>query len=190
MTLLIVGLLIWAFVHFLKRLFPSGRAALDAAMGQGPAKGVIALFLVISIVFMVIGYRGAEDRYVYSPIAGIGYLNNLLMFIAVLLFGIGSSKGKMRTWFRHPMLMGVITWAGAHLLVNGDLASVVLFGGMALWALMQMVLINRAVPDWTRPEPGPVARDIRFLVITSVLFAIIASIHIGLGYNPFLGTYG
>ncbi len=190
MTTLIVGLLIWTLVHYFKRLMPSGRAALDASMGQGPAKGVIALLLVISIVLMVIGYRGSEDLYVYSPIAGMGHLNNLLMFIAILLFGMGSSKGKMRAWFRHPMLMGVITWAIAHLLVNGDLASVVLFGGLAVWAVIQMVLVNRAVPDWTRLEPGPVARDIRLIVIAAVLYAIISSIHIWLGYNPFLGTYG
>ena len=190
MTTLIVALLIWTLVHYFKRLSPSGRATLDASMGQGPAKSVIALLLLISIVLMVIGYRGADDLYVYAPIAGMGHLNNLLMFFAVLLFGMGSSKGKMRAWFRHPMLMGVITWAIAHLLVNGDLASVVLFGGLAVWAVLQMVLVNRAVPDWTRPEAGPGARDIRLLVIAAVLYAIIAFIHIWLGYNPFLGTYG
>ena len=190
MTTLIVGLLIWTLIHYFKRLMPSGRAALDASMGQGPAKGVIALLLVISILLMVIGYRSADDLYVYFPIAGMGHLNNVLMFVAVMLFGMGSSKGKMRSWFRHPMLMAVIVWAVAHLLVNCDLASVVLFGGLAVWALIQMALINRAVPNWARPEPGPVARDIRLVVIAAVLFAIITGIHTALGYNPFLGTYG
>ena len=112
------------------------------------------------------------------------------MYIAILLFGMGSSKGKMRAWFRHPMLMGVITWSVAHLLVNGDLASVILFGGLAIWAIIQILLINRAVVDWARPEAGPVARDIRLLVIALVLYAVIAAIHTWLGYNTFLGTYG
>jgi uncharacterized membrane protein len=190
MTLLILGLLVWAFVHFLKRLSPAARAGLDNTMGQGPAKGAIALVLVIAIVMMVIGYRSADNLYVYTPIAGIGHLNNLLMLFAVLLLGMGSSKGKMRSWFRHPMLMGVITWAGAHLLVNGDLASVILFGGMSLWALIEMVLINRAVPDLARPEPGPMVRDLVLIGIAAVLFVRIAAIHNWLGYDPFLGTYG
>ncbi len=189
MTLLILGVLIWTLVHYLKRLSPAARAGMDAKMGQGPAKGVIALLLVGSIILMVLGYRTADDLHVYTPIAGIGHLNNLLMFLAVMLFGMGSSKGKMRAWFRHPMLMGMITWATAHLLVNGDVASVILFGGLGLWAVLQMVLINRAVPDWTKPEPGPIARDIRLIVISAVLFALIASVHIWLGPNPFLGTY-
>ncbi len=189
MTLLLIGLGVWTLVHFWKRLSPNTRAALDATMGQGPAKSVIALLLVASIVMMVLGYRAAENLHVYTPVAGIGHLNNLLMLFAVMLLGMGSSKGKMRTWFRHPMLMGVIVWAGAHLLVNGDLASVVLFGGMALWALVQMALINRAVPVWDRPAAGPISGDIRLIIIGLVLFTIIAAIHIWLGRNPFLGTY-
>lgn len=189
MTTLIIGLAVWTFVHYLKRLAPAVRASMDTKMGVGPAKGTIALLLVLSIVLMVIGYRNADDLYVYSPIAGMGHLNNLLMLFAVMLLGMGHSKGKMRSWFRHPMLMSVIVWAGAHLLVNGDLASVILFGGMAVWALIQMALINRAEPNWTRLEPGPIARDIRLIVIAAVLFAIIAAIHIWVGANPFLGTY-
>ncbi|MEJ6708109.1 MAG: NnrU family protein [Amylibacter sp.] len=189
MTLLSIGLAVWIVVHYLKRVLPSARAGLDTALGKGCAKGVIALILVLSIVMMVVGYRGAESLHVYTPIAGIWHLNNLLMFVAIMLFGMGSSKGKMRSWFRHPMLMGVIVWAGAHLLVNGDLASVVLFGGMAVWAVIQMALINRAVPDWTPLKAGPIKRDIRLVIIVVVLFIIIASIHIWLGRNPFLGTY-
>ncbi len=189
MTLLILGLAIWILVHFLKRIAPSLRASLDGALGQGPAKGVIALLLVLSIVLMVIGYRSAPTNSVYAPIAGIGHFNNLLMIVAVMLLGAGSSKGAIRSWFRHPMLLGVLVWAIAHLLVNGDTASLVLFGGMAVWSIAEILLINRAVPDWTRPEPGPIKGDIRLFVIALVLFAILATIHTLLGYNPLLGTY-
>jgi uncharacterized membrane protein len=189
MTLLIIGIVIWVALHFLKRVAPSLRAGMDRAMGAKPARGVIALLLVVSIVLMVIGYRAEPNDPVYTPLAGMGHLNNLLMLVSILLFGAGSSKGKARGLFRHPMLMGVIVWAGAHLLVNGDKASVVLFGSMAIWAVVQIVLINRAEPNWTRLKPGPIARDFRLLVIALVLFAIIAAIHIWLGHSPFLGTY-
>ena len=189
MTLLLLGIAIWTLVHFLKRIAPGVRAGMDSAMGQGPAKGVIALLLVGSIVLMVIGYKSYDAPQLYSPMAGMGHLDNLLMLIAVMLLGAGSSKGRIRSWLRHPMLTGVIVWAIAHLLVNGDGAAVLLFGGMAAWALIQMMLINMAEPNWTRPEPGPAKGDIRLFVIALVLFAIIAGIHTWLGYSPFLGTY-
>ena len=189
MTLLIVGIAIWVLVHLFKRLSPSGRAALDTALGQGPAKGVIALLLVVSVVLMVIGYRAEPYDPVYSPWPGMGHLNNLLMLLAVMLMGAGSSKGKLRAWLRHPMLTGVIVWSVAHLLVNGDLASVVLFGSMASWAVVEMLVINGSSGPYHRLEPGPIKGDIRLLVISLVLYAIIAGIHIWLGHNPFLGTY-
>ena len=57
------------------------------------------------------------------------------MLVAVALIGAGHSKGRARGWLRHPMLTGVVVWAVAHLLVNGDVASLVLFGWLGLWAV-------------------------------------------------------
>jgi len=190
MALLIVGVVLWSVVHFFKRVTPDLREQLDAKMGAGPAKGVISLLLVGSIVLMVIGYRGVDFVSVYAPLAGMGHFNNLLMIIAVVLSGAGNSKGKLRAVMRHPMLLSVVVWSAAHLLVNGDLASLVLFGGLAAWAIIQMLLINRAEGAWLRPQPGPIKGDIKLLVISMVVFAVIVGIHIWLGHNPFLGTYG
>lgn len=76
-----------------------------------------------------------------------------------------------------------------HLIVNGDLASVVLFGGVGLWALVEMAVINRT--SWARPANGRGPKgDAMNLVGTLVLYAVIAGVHIMLGHNPFLGTYG
>ena len=80
------------------------------------------------------------------------------MFLAVALMGAGQSKGHARSWLRHPMLTGVLVWAFAHLLVNGDVASLILFGWMAAWALASMALINAREPAWVRPAPGPCER--------------------------------
>ncbi len=190
MTLLYIGIALWCAAHLFKRVLPAARAALTDRLGEGPAKGVVAAVLLLSLVLMVVGYRGAEFSPVYTPKAGAGHLNNLLMLIAVIMLGAGKSKGRMRSWLRHPMLTGVIVWSGAHLLVNGDYASVVLFGAMAVWAVVEMTMINYAEGDWKRPEPGPVKGDIRLLVISLVVYAVIAGIHSALGYSPFLGTYG
>ncbi|MCP5074055.1 MAG: NnrU family protein [Rhodobacteraceae bacterium] len=190
MTLLTIGLVFWVLVHFFKRVAPGARGSLDDALGQGPAKGIIALLIIGSLVLMIVGYRAAPFDSVYTPIAGMGHLNNLLMIVAVVLMGAGSSTGRARSLLRHPMLTGAIIWAVAHLLVNGDQASVLLFGGIGLWAFAQIFLINRAKGPWDRPEPGPVSGDVRLLVISAVLYGVVAGVHFWLGYSPLLGTYG
>ncbi len=185
MNLLILGLMAWIVAHLFKRAAPNARAR----MGN-KARGPIALIILISILLMVLGYRRAEFLPIYTPLPGMGHLNNLLMLLALFSFGIGSAKGVLDDKIRHPMLMGVVIFAIAHLLVNGDLASLVLFGGLGLWAIIEMRLINLGDGTWERPAPGTLKGDIKNLVITLVLFAIITGIHIWLGHNPFLGTYG
>jgi len=188
MVILVSGLFLWTWAHWIKRLLPGFRAGMDARLGQAAARGVIAALMVLAIVMMVKGYSGAQWVPVYTPFNGARHLNNLLMIFAVISLGMGKSKGHMRTWFRHPMLTGVTLWAIAHLLVNGDLASIVLFGGLGLWAFVSRIVINRNEGVWKRPDAGPISGDIRLLVIAAVLFAVIAAIHIWLGYNPFTGA--
>lgn len=184
MILLILGVLLWSFAHLFKRLAPAARAR----MGD-PGKGAVALALVVSIVLMVIGYRGAEFLPIYTPLPGMGHLNNTLMLVSIFLFGVGGTKGTLYPKLRHPMLTGMILWSVAHLLVNGDVASLVLFGGLGLWAVVSILLINGAGP-WVRPTDGRGLKgDAMNLVGTLVIYGLIAGIHIWLGHNPFLGTY-
>ena len=184
MTLLILGLLLWIAAHVFNRVAPEARAKLGPK-GRCP----IALSILVSIALMVLGYRAAEYLPVYTPVPGIGHLNNLLMLVAVFSFGIGSAKGVLVDKIRHPMLTGMVIFAIAHLLVNGDLASIILFGGLGLWAVAEMLIINRTAGTWERPAPGTIKGDLKNAVITLVIYAIVTGIHVWLGHNPFLGTY-
>ena len=123
MTLLLVGIGLWWAGHFFKRVLPGVRQR----MGDR-GKGVAALLIVAGLVAMIMGYRSAPMEAAFIPPPWGRHANNLLMLVAVILLGMGSSKGKMRTWLRHPMLTGVLVWSVAHLLVNGDRPSLVLFG--------------------------------------------------------------
>ncbi len=188
-VLLLLGVFLWIDAHWVKRLVPALRAGMDERFGAGPARGMIAGAIFLSVALMVIGYRGSDTVPVYTPISGAGHLNNLLMIVAVICLGMGSSKGKMRTWLRHPMLTGAVIWACAHLLVNGDVASLILFGGIGFWAVASMILINKQEGPWVRPASGSIAGDVKLMIISAVVFTVIVTIHVLLGYNPFLGTY-
>ncbi len=182
MTILIAGVALFIAAHVLKRLAPG----LHHSLG----KGGVAAVLVVAVILMIWGYRAAPLDPVYTPLPGMGHLNNTLMLVSVFLFGVGGTKGTLYTRMRHPMLWGTFLWAVAHLLVNGDVASLVLFGGLGLWAVLEMLLINAAGP-WARPVAGRgIKGDAMNLVGTLVLYGLIAGVHIWLGHNPFLGTYG
>ena len=184
MIWVVLGLALWTSAHWFKRLAPAVRA------GMGDAgKGVVTLLLLVAVVAMVIGYRGAEFVPVYTPVPGMGHANNALMMLSLFLFGVGGTKGTLYPKMRHPMLWGTVVWSVAHLLVNGDQVSIVLFGGIGLWALISMALINRSAL-WVAPANGRgIKGDLMNIVGVLVLFGGIAMIHKWLGHPVFLGTY-
>lgn len=182
MIWLVLGLLLWSGAHFFKRYAPGPRARLGDA-----GKGLVAVLSLAGIVLMVIGYRAAEPVFLWYLGDWTVHLNNLLMLVSVALLGLGSSKSRLRGALRHPMLTGVIVWSVAHLLVNGDLPSLVLFGGLAVWAVAEMIVINRAEPAPAAFTGGSVMGDIRLAVISLVVYAVIAGIHVWIGPSPFGG---
>ncbi len=179
MIWLVFGVLLWAAAHLFKRLAPKVRRG----MGDS-GKGLVAAGSIVGIVLMVIGYRMADPLPLWALPGWAWHLNNLMMVAAVLLLGLGHSKSHLNGALRHPMLTAVIVWAVAHLLVNGDLPSLVLFGGLGLWAVVQMVMINRAQPHWIPPKRGTLKGDAIYIVASIVVFIVIVLIHSWLGPSP------
>ncbi len=181
MFLLVLGIALWVGAHLFKRVAPDARAAM------GPAgKGVMAVLLLGALALIVLGYRGAAFVPVWTPPAFLVHVNNLLMVVAVFVYGMSATTGRLRGKLRHPQLTAVKIWAVAHLLVNGDLASIVLFGAMLAWAVVEVIAINRS-EEWVRPEPGPAKKDAVLVAITVVMFLVITGIHAWLGVWPFAG---
>ncbi|WP_300550990.1 NnrU family protein [Roseovarius sp.] len=181
MFYLILGLALWVAAHLFKRMAPG----LRAQMGNG-GKAVVAVGVLAGLGLMILGYKQAEFVNLWYPPTWAVHLNNLLMLVAVFVYGMSATTGRLRGRMRHPQLTAVKIWAVAHLLVNGDLASVALFGGLLIWAVLEVIVINRS-QDWVRPEPGPAKKDVVLVIITLVMFAVIAGIHMWLGVRPFPG---
>jgi uncharacterized membrane protein len=179
---LLLGAGLWVGAHLFKRVRPDLRAPLG-----DKGKGIVALALVLSILLMIFGYQGVGFVHVWSPPSFLVHVNNLLILIGIYLMSPAAKKGKLLNGLRHPMLGGFKLWAFAHLLVNGDLASVILFGGLLAWAVAEVIVINKSEPDWTPGAPGTLAMDGMFFAASIVLLIVIGLIHGWLGYWPFGG---
>ena len=180
MITLILGLAIFAGVHFWKRLAPDSRARLGER-----GKLVVALGSLLGIVLMVIGYRAAQGTVYWGRSPAMVGINNLLVLVAFYLFAASGKKTRVTRVIRHPQLTAVSLWAVAHLLVNGDTPSFVLFGGLLAWALAEMALINRAEAPRGAYHAPPIKSEWIAVAATVVVFAVVAGIHAALGYNPF-----
>ncbi len=179
MFLILLGLILWSGVHFWKRIAPDHRARFG-----DKGKAIVAIGSVLAIVLMVIGYRAAEGTVFWGRSPAMTGINNLLMLIAFYLFAASGAKTRVTKWVRNPQLTAVKVWAIAHLLVNGDTPSFLLFGGLFAWALAEVIVLNRVAP----PGPYhavPIKKEITAVIATVVVFAITAAVHIWLGYNPF-----
>jgi uncharacterized membrane protein len=181
--ILVLGVLLWSGAHLFKRIAPDARAG----MGD-KGKGIVAVLSVVAIVLMVIGYRGWDDSAIlWNDNPAFKGINNLLMVVALYLYAASGMKTRIGTAMRHPQLTAVVIWSGAHILANGELRSVVLFGGLAVWALLSMVMINAAGP-WQRPvAKSSVGKEIGAVVGAVVVAMALGYVHIWFGKSPFGG---
>lgn len=180
MLMLVSGNALFIVAHLFKRIAPDLRAAMGAW-----GMGLFAALLLVSTVMMVVGYRAADGAFFWGRTPMMTGINNVLMLVSIYLFAAAGMKTALARRMRHPMLIAVKIWALAHLLVNGDVPSFVLFGGMLAWAVMQMIMINRAEPDWAPPALAPLRKEGMAVIGSVVVFAGIAAIHGWLGYPVF-----
>jgi len=176
---LIAGLLLWSGAHFWKRIAPASRARVG-----DKGKAIVAVLSVVAIVLMVIGYRGAEGPVWWGRSSALVGINNLLMVFAFYLYAASGAKTAITRRIKNPQLTAVKVFALAHLLVNGDLASFVLFGGLLAWAVGEVILLKRAGVPWSPPHPVPVKKEITAIIATVIVTAVVMGIHYWLGVTP------
>lgn len=149
MALLILGLLVFLGAHAFT-MARGPRAALIKRFGEGGYKVGYSLVSLVGIVLVSIGfgeYRAAGYIPVWDPPAGLRHLALLLMLPAFVFFAAAYLPGHIKARLKHPMLAGVKTWALAHLLANGDLGSMLLFGGFLAWGVAARISAKRRVGE-------------------------------------------
>lgn len=170
MTWLIIGLVLFLGVHSVSIVSPQGRHALAGRMGEGGYKSAYALVSFVGLALIVWGYGLARQDPVllYTPPTGLRHLALLLMLPVFVLLFAAYLPGRIQRVAKHPMLLAVKCWALAHLLANGTLADVLLFGGFLAWAVADRISVKRrAAAGLLRSPPalpGSTANDAIALV--------------------------
>jgi uncharacterized membrane protein len=191
MTLLVAGLIVFLGTHSV-RIFADGfRTRQIAKIGEKPWKTAYSVVSLIGFVMIVYGYGAArmEPTILWIPPVWTRHLAALLTIPAFILLAAAYVPGtRIKAWVGHPMVLGVKVWAFAHLIANGTLADVLLFGGFLAWAVADYIAARRR--DRRAGivyAAGPLSRDIAAVAIGLVAWVVFAMwLHVILiGVKPF-----
>lgn len=172
MTLFILGLLIFFGTHLWTALARKGREGLIAKLGAGPYKGLYSLAAIAGFALIVIGWRGADTSVVYTPPAFLTHVNYLLVLLALILLAAAYlPAGKIAAAAKHPMLAGVKLWAFGHLLVNGEVRSIMLFGAFLAYGVIDRIAVKKR--NEPTPKAGPISNDLIAVAVGAGAWAAI-----------------
>lgn len=180
MALFLAGITIFCIVHLFKAAAPAARDNLIFKLGENPYKGIFSLLILGSLVMIVFGWKATIPTAIYVPPLGPGILPSLLVLIGLVLFFSSQAGGHIRRTLRHPQMLGTISWATAHLLTNGDSRSVLLFGSLVAWALLEIILCNRRDGPRTELPAASGKADFIAVVIGVVAFGLVGHFHLAL----------
>lgn len=163
MTLLVLGLVVFLGMHSARVLAPGPRAAFIARHGENAWKGLYSLVSLAGFVLLVVGYGQARQQPLVlwaTPVA-LRHLAGVLTLIAFVLVVAAYVPGNgLKARLHHPMVLGVKTWALAHLLSNNTLADLLLFGGFLAWSVASYAAARRRDrAAGTVYAPGTAARS-------------------------------
>ena len=182
LSVMILGLALFLGVHLLTTQRDL-RARFVVSMGEGGYKGFYSLVSLAGLGLMVWGfahYRSAGMFDVWHPPVAFRHITEALLLPSVILVAASYIRGRIYTVLKHPMLAGVKLWAAAHLLANGDLGSIILFGGFLAWAVFDRISLKRRTDAGAPPIPvGGVGND-----LIAVVVGIVAYLALGFVFHP------
>jgi uncharacterized membrane protein len=173
MTLLIIGITVFLGLHLLP--VASGmREVFVARLSENGYKVLFSLLSIATFVLLVYGFAKAPVVQIWSPPSWTRWVAIVLMLLACIFLVAAYAPGRITARLKHPFLLAVKTWALAHLIANGDLASIILFGSFLAYAVYDRIALNRRRPTSLIGVPGTGAprNDIIAVVLGTVLYVV------------------
>jgi uncharacterized membrane protein len=182
LAIMVLGLAVFLGAHVFVTL-RTRRAAVVARLGEGPYKGLFTLVSLVGFVILVYGfarYRAEGLIPVWSPPAWTRHVTAALVWPAVVLATAAYIRGDIYRKLKHPLLAGVKLWAAAHLIANGDLGGIILFGSILAWAVFDRISLKR------RSDPGapPIPTGGRINDVIAVVVGTLVYLALGLWFHP------
>jgi uncharacterized membrane protein len=174
MVYLIAGLVIFLGVHSIAIVAPQARAHALERLGEGGWKGLYALISLAGFVLIVLGFGWARQAPVvlYTPPRWLHHVTFLFMLPVFPLLLAAYLPGRIKAAAKHPMLAAVKFWAFGHLLANGTLADVLLFGGFLAWAVVDRISLKRRPAQVLRTAPPGRFNDLTAVVLGLAIYAV------------------
>ncbi len=174
MALLILGIALWIGIHLLPSVGIRLKHRLVEQLGLLTYRAAFAGCIILALGLIVQGWQSARPVSIYIPPYSLRPLAITLAVLAFVMLGTTFRASRIYRFIRFPQLWAVIVWAAAHLLANGDSRSLVLFPGMALWAVIMITVISRRDTDWQPPAaPSWTIEILGVVVMLAVALAVI-----------------
>ena len=148
LTVLIIGLVVFFGVHCVSIVNPAWRDRVAERIGDNAWRGLYSVAAIGGLALLVVGYGLAREQPIILYIPPV-WLRNVVVGLMVFVFPLLMAAyipGRIQTAVKHPMLVAIKLWAVLHLLANGSLADVLLFGSFLLWAVADRIALKRRPP--------------------------------------------
>lgn len=175
MLYLVTGLILFIGIHLLPTSVTL-RQRLERRLGEKGYKGIFSLISLAGIALIVFGFSHSAKIAVYQTQPGLRPVTIGLMAISMILFAAANMPSNIKRFIRHPMLVGLIVWAIAHLLANGDKAALVLFGSMAVYGFLGMASANYRGAQ-TQTHTLPLKKDVITACAGLLVYGVIIMLH-------------
>lgn len=190
MTMLAFGVAAFVGLHLIPYFGTSFRNKSIEKFGRNAYRGLFSLLVLISFAAIIFGWRGTMPSAVYDAPTWGYHVTPLFVLVGFILFFSSRAPTNIKRIVRHPQMTGLLLWGVGHLFSNGEDRSLVLFGGLSLWAIVAIIAANRRDGAWIKPEKQSFVKDAITVLIGIFLYLVFAYFHgdiIGVAAVPMAG---